>query len=58
MTELTGEGGKGSVTRPSKVPRRVADLKWDLAFGNEEEKAEARRELIEMGIIKESVVGD
>lgn len=54
MTELTGDGGKGSVTRPSKVPRGVADLKWDLAFGNEEEKSKARRELTEMGEIKDA----
>lgn len=53
MTELTGDGGKGSVTRPSSLPKSVVDLKWDLAFGTEEEKAEARRILVEMGEIRD-----
>lgn len=43
--------GKGSRQRPSQVSMLIADLRYDLAFGNEEQKKIAREKLIELGDI-------
>ena len=42
---------KGSTTRPSSVPREIRDLRYQLIFGTESEKQEARKRLIELGVI-------
>lgn len=49
MSELTGEGGKGSSPRPIKVTMEVFELRHTLIWGTAEEKEEARRKLIEIG---------
>ena len=53
MIELTGEGGKGDVVRPTSVSKAIKDLRYTLAFGSEEEKLEARMELVRIGEIKD-----
>lgn len=55
MTEKikgTGEGGKGSSSRPYSVPREVYELRRTLIWGTKEQKLEARKQLIEVGEIK------
>ena len=53
MIELTGEGGKGDSPRPTSVSKVIKDLRYTLAFGNAEEKLEARMELVALGEIKD-----
>ena len=54
MTELTGEGGKGSSPRPYSVSDDVFSLRHTLVFSRDEkEREQARKKLIEMGEIKE-----
>ena len=53
MIELTGEGGKGDSPRPVSVSKAIKDLRYTLAFGSEEERLEARMELVRLGVIKD-----
>ncbi len=53
MIELTGEGGKGGFPRPASVSKAIKDLRYTLAFGSEEEKLEARMELVRLGEISD-----
>jgi hypothetical protein len=47
--------GKGSSPRPFSVPREVFELRLALVWGTAEEKAEARKKLIQMGEINDEV---
>lgn len=55
MTEtVSGQGGKGDQPRRIQIPRTEYELKHDLIFGKTQDiKDEARKKLIEMGVIKE-----
>lgn len=48
--------GKGSRQRPTQVSMLIADLRYDLAFGTDEQKKVAREKLIELGVINISAV--
>lgn len=43
---------KGSRRRPTQIDRQIADLRYDLAFGNKEQKEQAKKGLINLGVIK------
>ncbi len=45
--------GKGDKPRPMKVSKEVYELKHTLVFGTPEEKLEAKKKLIEMGVLDE-----
>lgn len=45
--------GKGSKPRKMLVDRKVYELRHTLLWGTEVEKKEARKKLIEMGVIKD-----
>ena len=36
--EVTGEGGKGGTPRRPKIPKEIADLKWDYTFEKDLDK--------------------
>ena len=42
------DGGKGDKRRPCKVSKEIVDLRWKLAFGNDQEKREAKKRLEEI----------
>ena len=44
--------GKGDKPRPMQVSKEVYELKHTLVFGTPEEKLEAKKKLIEMGVIQ------
>jgi len=46
--------GKGDRRRPTQISRIEADLRYDLAFGNDEQKKIAREKLIAMGVIHDN----
>jgi hypothetical protein len=43
------QNGKGDKRRPTKVTQVIADLRYDLAFGNDEQKRIAKEKLVAMG---------
>ena len=43
--------GKGDRPRASQVTMQIANLRYDLAFGTEEQKKLARAKLIELGVL-------
>ena len=45
--------GKGDKPRPMKVIKEVYELRHALVFGTPEEKLEAKKKLIEMGVVDE-----
>lgn len=42
------DGGKGDKRRKAQISRELADARWDLAFGNEEQKKAALKKIKEI----------
>jgi hypothetical protein len=55
MVMSDNNAGKGSSPRPFSVPKEVFELRLTLVWGTAEEKAEARKRLIQMGEINDEV---
>ena len=50
--------GKGDKQRPSDLPPEILDLRYDLCFGNPEQRQRARQKLKELGYLGESDGGE
>ena len=46
---MSDEAGKGDKPRPTLIPRVIADLRYDLVFGNTAAKNTAREQLKMLG---------
>lgn len=46
--------GKGDKRRPTRVSKEIADLRWDLAFGDKKAKTAARKRLKELESTKDN----
>jgi len=51
----TSRAGKGDDRRPPNITRGMEELRWQLAFGPEDEKAEVLRQIEEL---KEKELGE